>query len=56
MAYEVVMRNMNVFMVVYYVVLVFTDDVHRTKNIKRVVNAPLHIFEVNFLSNLEGLK
>ena len=56
MAYKVVMWNMDVFVIVNYIVLVFTDDVHRTKHIERVVNAPLYIFEVNLFSNLKYVK
>ena len=39
-------------MIVDYVVLVFADDVHGTQNVKGIVNAPLHVFEVNFLPDL----
>lgn len=43
---------MFVLVIVDDVVLVFTDDVHRAQYIQSIVNAPLHVFEINFLAHL----
>jgi hypothetical protein len=43
-----------VLVIVDDVVLVFTDDVHRAQYIQSIVNAPLHVFEINFLAHLSN--
>ena len=35
-----------------YIVLVLMDDIHRTKHIQRIIDAPLHILKVDSLSLL----
>jgi len=38
-----------VVLVVHYVVLVLGDDLHGREDVERVVDAALHVFEVNFI-------
>lgn len=45
--------NMLIIVVVDDVILVLSDDIHRTEHIQRVIDSPLHIFEINFLPNLD---
>ena len=42
----------SVFGVVVYVIAVLPDDVHSVQDVQRIVDAPLNIFEVNFLQIL----
>ena len=41
-------------MIVDDVVLVFTNDVHRAQHIQCIINAPLNVFEIYFLTNLSN--
>lgn len=50
--YQIVWRDVFILMVVDDVVFVFADNVHSTQHVKSVVNAPLHVFEVNLLAHL----
>ncbi len=40
--------NVSIVVVIHYVGLLFFDDVHCTEHVQRIVNSPLHIFEVDF--------
>lgn len=46
---------MFVFVVVDNVVLVLTDDVHRTEHVQRVIHSALHVLEINLLAYLDNL-
>ena len=48
----VVAWNVLIVVVVNDIVLVFPDDVHCTEYVQGVIDTPLHVLEVNFLSNL----
>ena len=43
---------MLVLVIVDDVVLVLADDIHRTQHVESIIDAPLYVFEVNFLSSL----
>ena len=45
---------MLVLVIVDDVVLVLADDIHRTQHVESIIDAPLYVFEVNFLSSLSN--